>query len=124
MADEQKPDLSNFFARPANQDLQRLIQTLEQQPGFKELEQSIPAEIKASLEAATPEFLAGYLLGQDHAIMAVYSSSDAAAKGDARTAQVIRQRRDLITLLVARRLTGATSNLILLTEADPRRKEI
>jgi hypothetical protein len=108
-----KPNLSKFFSRPTDEELLQLISTLEQLPGFKELEQYLPPDIQASLASATPEFLAGYLVGQDHAVMAIYSSSQAAAKGDARSAEVIRQRRDLITLIVARRLTGAASSLIL-----------
>jgi hypothetical protein len=95
-----KPNLSKFFSRPTDEELLQLISTL-------------PPDIQASLASATPEFLAGYLVGQDHAVMAIYSSSQAAAKGDARSAEVIRQRRDLITLIVARRLTGAASSLIL-----------
>ena len=114
MTEQAKPDLSGFFSRPSDQDLKKLIETLEEYPEFKELEQMIPPDLKASLEAASPEFLAGYLVGQDHAVMAMYSSSNAAAKGDGRAAQIIRQRRDLITLLVARRLTGTSSSIILL----------
>lgn len=114
MTEQTKPNLVNFFSRPSDDELKTMIQTLEQLPGFKELEQTVPDDLKASLEKATPEFLAGYLVGQDHAIMAVYSSSQAASTGDARAAQVIRQRRDLITLLVARRLTGTSPSLILL----------
>lgn len=114
MTEPTKPDLSKFFSRPSDEDLKTLIEQLEQLPGFKELEQHVPPDIKASLEAATPEFLAGYLLGQDHAVMAVYSSAQSASQGNERAAEVIRQRRDLITLLVARRLTGTTSSLILL----------
>jgi hypothetical protein len=114
MPEPTKPDLSCFFSRPSDEDLKTLIEQLEQLPGFKELEQQIPPDIKASLEAATPEFLAGYLLGQDHAVMAVYSSAQAASQGNERAAEVIRQRRDLITLIIARRLTSTKSNLILL----------
>lgn len=114
MTKQANANLSGFFSRPSDEDLQSLIKVLEEQPGFKELEQTIPPDLKASLDAATPEFLAGYLVGQDHAILAVYSSSEAASKGDERGAFIIRQRRDLVTLLVARRLTQTTSNLILL----------
>jgi hypothetical protein len=115
MSEPTKPDLSGFFDRPSTEDLQNMIQTLEQEPGYKEMALQIPDDLKASLEAATTEFLAGYLVGQDHAVMALYSSSDAASKGNSRAAQTIRQRRDVVTLLVARRLTGTTSSIILLT---------
>ena len=111
---EPKPDLSKFFARPTDEELNSLIQTLEQLPNFKELEQMIPADLKASLKNATPEFLAGYLVGQDHAVMALYSSAHADSQGNQHAAQTIRQRRDLITLLVACRLTGTASSIILL----------
>lgn len=114
MEEQPKQDLSTFFARPSDEHLEQLIKTLEQVPEFQELVRHVPADLMASLGGATPDFLYGYLLGQDHAVMAIYGSAQAAQQGDSHTAHMIRQRRDLITLLVAKHLTGNKSRLILL----------